>query len=463
MVVGSFSLVNIGNLISTACMSAVTILFMLKHIQTTLDSGLTVIRVPMESVKSVTVLALCNTGSRYEEPEQFGIAHFFEHMVFKGTQQYENAQVLAAAIDAVGANFNAFTSKEYTGYYVKSASQHLKLALDVVSDMLTTPQLKQEDIDREKGVIIEELNMYVDSPASHIANKFEEMLYSGSGLEHNIIGTKETIKSINADDFISFLQKWYAPGNMVVMVAGDASVVEKDSTLSLVDQMFKKQSKLFKNNRQKEKMEVKKDLSKSPVSSKKLHIENRKTEQAHLIMGWPGLSRGDKQRYAASLLSTIIGGNMSSRLFTEIREKRGLCYYVHSDVDKYHDGGFFGASAGVDQTRVEEAITAIRAEFEEASAGAKPITKEELKKAKDYMAGKLVLGLEDSESVAQFFGMKHLLLDEIHSPEEVLEMYTKVTLEEVQAVLEQLIKPGELRLAVIGPFKDTAKFEALIT
>ena len=449
-------------MISTAEDSAVTIGFMLTHISTTLDSGLTVIRVPMPSVKSVTVLALCNTGSRYEDPKQYGIAHFFEHMVFKGSENYEDAQVLAAAIDAVGANFNAFTSKEYTGYYVKSASQHLELALDVVSDMLRTPKLRQEDIDREKGVIIEELNMYVDNPASHIANKFQQMVYAKSGLEHDIIGTKETITAINADDFVSFLQKWYSPGNMVVMVVGDASVVETDQTLSKVDQMFGKKSKQFKNNEETTKVDVQSTLVENPISSQKIHIENRKTEQAHLIMGWPGLARNADQRYAASLLATIMGGNMSSRLFTEVREKRGLCYYVHSDVDKYHDTGFFGASAGVDQTRVEEAITVIRAEFEEAAAGAKPITKKELKKAKDYIAGKLVLGLEDSEAVAQFFGMKHLLSNEIKSPEEVLAEYTKVTLEEVQSVLEQLIKPGELRLGVIGPFSDKAKFEVLI-
>lgn len=434
---------------------------MLKHTVSKLESGLTVIRVPMPAVKSMTVIALCNTGSRYEDSSQYGVAHFFEHMVFKGTQNYPDTQILSGAIDAVGADFNAFTSKEYTGYYVKAASNHMELALDVLSDMLLTPTLKQADIDREKGVIIEELNMYVDSPSSHIANLFEQMFFEGSGLEHNIIGTKDTISSMKTEDFQSFLNTWYGFGNMLLVIAGDSEVVAKESTLTLVEKMFKKGS-LERHQLDKQKSTASHKLNKNPISDKKLHVEFRKTEQAHLIMGWPGLKRAAKERYALSLLSTIIGGNMSSRLFIEVREKRGLCYYVHSDVDQYHDAGFFGASAGVDQTRVEEAIKVIRAEFEAAATGERPITEQELQKAKDYVAGKMVLGLEDSESVAQFFGMKQLLLDEISTPEETLARYNQVTLKEVQAILKQLVKPGELRLAVIGPYEDSQAFAELI-
>lgn len=438
---------------------------MLQHYITTLDSGLVVIRVPMPSVKSLTVIALCNTGSRYEDPKHYGIAHFFEHMVFKGTANYPDTQTLSSAIDAVGADFNAFTSKEYTGYYVKAASHHLNLALDVVSDMLLTPALRQEDIDREKGVIIEELNMYLDSPARHIGNLFEQMMYAGSGLEHDIIGVKETIKSIHSDDFRSFLNTWYGLGNITLVIAGDEEQVGKDETLRLVEKMFSKGEKNTgqHSKESRHKLQVQKKLVANPISDKKLHVEYKKTEQAHLVMGWPGLKRDDKRRYAVSVLSTILGGNMSSRLFTEVREKRGLCYYVHSDFDQYHDTGFFGASAGVDQTRVEEAVKVIRAEFEAAtSAGAKPITQVELQKAKDYVAGKMVLGLEDSEAVAQFFGMKQLLLDEVLSPEEVLAKYNALTLKEVQAVADELIKLGELRLAVIGPYKEPQVFADLI-
>jgi predicted Zn-dependent peptidase len=248
---------------------------------------------------------------------------------------------------------------------------------------------------------------------------------------------------------------------MLVVVAGDAEVVEQAATLKLIEKMFAKGSP-ERHKLDKKKSQARHELEENPISDKKLHVEFRKTEQAHLIMGWPGMKRAAKERYALSLLSTILGGNMSSRLFIEVREKRGLCYYVHSDVDQYHNAGFFGASAGVDQTRVEEAIKIIRAEFEAAATGDRPITAKELQKAKDYVAGKMVLGLEDSESVAQFFGMKQLMLDEIASPEETLKRYNKVTLEEVQSLLVSLVKPGELRLAVIGPYENSQPFAELI-
>jgi predicted Zn-dependent peptidase len=439
-----------------------TILVMLKHKISVLDSGLNVIRVPMPSVKSVTVLALCNTGSRYENPDQYGVAHFFEHMVFKGTANFPDAQLLAASIDAVGANFNAFTSKEYTGYYVKSAADHMELAMDVVSDLLLTPKLRQEDIDREKGVIVEELNMYADMPARHIGDLFEQMVFKGSGLEHSIIGNKKTIKGMQQSDFKALLESWYGLGNMVLIIAGDASVVDQDKTLKLVEKMFAKDSKNNQSHH-KNKVNVTNPLTSDPISQDRLKVEFKQTEQAHLIMGWPGMKRSDDRRYALALLSTALGGNMSSRLFTEVREKRGLCYYVNSDVDFYHDTGIFGASAGVDPKRVEEAIKVIKSEFEQvATPGDKQITAAELQRAKDYVAGKMVLGLEDSEAVAQFFGMKQLLQNEIVSPEEVLASYNRVTLEEVHQVAADLVKPGELRLAVIGPYKDEAKFKKLI-
>lgn len=435
---------------------------MLEYSVETLDTGLTVIRVPMPAVPSATVLVLTNTGSRYEVEKQYGVAHFFEHMVFKGTDQFTEARDLAAAIDAVGANFNAFTSKEYTGYYVKAASQHLDLAVDVVSDMLMTPKLRKEDIEREKGVIIEELNMYADTPARHISDLFEQLAYRGTGLEHSIIGSKDTIRGMQRADFVSFLDEWYQLGNMVVIIAGDAAVVDRKETLETVKKAFSKGARGGGTATQKQ--PVRDDLKKTPVSGERLLVEHKQTEQAHIVMGWPGLKRSDTKRYALSLLATILGGNMSSRLFTEVREKRGLCYYVHSDIDQYHDGGIFGASAGVDQSRVEEAIQVIREQFELIAHDSKhAVEASELAQAQDYIAGKMVLGLEDSEAVAQFFGMKHLLLDEIHSPDEVLKKYQAVTLEEVRQIAAELVTEQALKLAVIGPYEDASVFEKLIS
>jgi predicted Zn-dependent peptidase len=431
---------------------------MLRHSLTTLSTGLPVVSIPMPSVESVTVLVLVNTGSRYEKPKEEGIAHFFEHMVFKGTQNYPDPQLLAGAVDSVGADFNAFTSKEYTGYYVKSASKNIRLALDVVSDLLLTPKLRQDDIDREKGVIIEEINMYADSPSRHINDLFDRMMFKGSGLGHDIIGTKATVSEMTSEDFTHFLKQWYGHGNMLLVLAGDARVLQDPATIELAEQMFSKES----NERIKDKVKLERYLPVQPLAPHRLHLHFKETEQAHFVMGWPGINRTDADKYPLSLLSTVLGGNMSSRLFTEVREKRGLCYYVHSDSDMYHDTGVFGAAAGVDPARVEEALKVTISEFEAIASGEKPITADEVQKAKDYVAGKMVLSFEDSENVAQYYGMKQLLTNAIEGPDEVMEKIKAVTREQIQAVAQRLIQDGELRLAVIGPFKDKEKFETII-
>jgi predicted Zn-dependent peptidase len=431
---------------------------MLKHHLNTLSNGLKVLRIPMPSVKSVTVLVLVNTGSRYEEPHEFGIAHFLEHMVFKGTAKYETAQALAEAVDAVGADFNAFTSKEYTGYYVKSDSQHMSLALDVISDMLLTPRLNAEDLEREKQVIVEEMNMYRDTPARHIADIFEDMMFAGSGLGHDVVGTKEAVTNLQVADFQKYLRQWYGLGNMVVVVAGDAEVVEETKILSQIETFFTKGDQ----DRAQDKVKLQRYLSANPLSVERLLVEFKQTEQAHFILAFPGIDRKSESRYPLMVLSTILGGNMSSRLFSEIREKRGLCYYVHSDADIYHDTGIFGASAGVDPSRIEEAIEATMAEFKKIKDRTNPVTATELQKAKDYLAGKLTLGLEDSESVAQYFGMRQLLMGKIDEPEEYTRKIRAVTLEQVQAIAEQLIQPDQVRFAVIGPYKEAEKFKKVL-
>jgi len=425
---------------------------MLQPDLTTLKSGLRILRIPMPSVKSATVLALVNTGSRYEEAKQFGIAHFFEHMVFKGTEQYPTAQDLAMAVDSIGANFNAFTSKEYTGYYVHAAAEQIDLALNVVSDMLLTPKLRQEDIDREKGVIIEEINMYVDSPTSHINNKFDQMAYAGSGLEHDILGFKETVSSMTSNDFVSFLSQWYGFDNIVLVIAGDDRVVGSPTMVEKVELAFSKDAV---GNRVAG-ADPKKLLNfkHSPVSKNTMHIENRKTEQSHFVLGWPALKRGDERKYTLGMLNTILGGNMSSRLFSEVREQRGLCYYVHSSVDQFHDGGLFGAAAGVDPKRVDEAIEVTIDQFNQVAAGKRPITAKELEMAKQYLSGKVVLGLEDSQSVAQFFGMRLLLQDKLDTPDEILEQYRHITVDQINELATEIIKPDEIKFAIIGQYSD---------
>jgi predicted Zn-dependent peptidase len=431
---------------------------MIKYSFSTLNFGLPLIKIPMRSIESVTVLVLVNTGSRYEKPKQQGIAHFFEHMVSKGTDKYPAAMDLATAVDSVGADFNAFTSKEYTGYYVKAAADHIELALDIVSEMLLKPQLRQEDIDREKGVIIEELNMYVDSPMRHIANLFDRMVYHGSGLSHDIIGNKETIRAIQSADFRQFLMQWYGLSNMVLVVAGKEEIVESASTLDLIREKFSKETE----ERIKNRVKIDNLISPNPISQEKLHVEFRQTEQAHLVLGWPSIKRHDDRKYMLSLLSIIMGGNMSSRLFDEVREKRALCYYVNSDVDQFHDGGTFGASAGVDPKRVEEALKVIANEFRAIIDATKPITQLELQRAKDYLIGKMVLNFENSGAIAQYYGLKQLLLGEIEPFEDVVAKVKAVTLEDVNSLAKALIMENQMRLAVIGPFKEKEKFSKII-
>jgi predicted Zn-dependent peptidase len=426
---------------------------MIKHSVTQLKSGLTVVRLPMPSTESVTVLALANTGSRYETPELQGIAHFLEHMVFKGTAKYATPQILAATVDGVGADFNAFTSKEYTGYYVHAAAQHFGLALDVVSDMLLTPKLAQTDIDREKGVIVEELNMYVDSPQRHIDNVFDQLMFGDPGLGHDIVGTPETIRSFTSADFSRFLHHWYGLNNLVLVVAGDATVVNSESFLSQVETAFGKQPSTERSAAK----EVSRHLPPKVIGETKLKVVYRKTQQAHFVLGWPGLNRSHPDRYALAVLSTILGGNMSSRLFTEVREKRGLCYYVHSSEEYFHDVGVFGGAAGVDPGRIEEAIHVTIGEFLDLANGKQPVTEQELQRAKDYWMGKTVLGLEDSESVAQYFGLRQLLRGKIETVAETMAKIKAVNLDDLHRIAKQIIKLDQLRFAVIGPFKSQAK------
>lgn len=433
---------------------------MFQHNFEKLANGLPVLRIPMPGMESVTVLVLANTGSRYEKPEQQGIAHFFEHMVFKGSQNYPTAQALAATVDGVGADFNAFTSKEYTGYYVKAASRHLELALDVVSDMLLTPKLRQEDIDREKNVIIEEIHMYEDSPSQYVGNLFDRMAFAGSGLGHDIIGSDKTVSKLTSADFQGFLKQWYGLPNLLLVVTGDESVVSSKATLDQATEAFNKQDPQTAD-RVTQKVAVTKDLNKDPYAQQFFHLENKPTEQAHFVLGWPGPDRFSDDRYALSLLNIVLGANMSSRLFTEIREKRGLAYYVRSEVDSYHDTGLFGAAVGADPKRIEEALEVTINEFTQLADGveSKPITEGELARAKEYVAGKMALSYENPQMIAQYYGTKQLLRNEIETLDEVLVKMRAVNLDEIQTLVEKIIQPGQLRLAVIGSFTDEDKFK----
>lgn len=425
---------------------------------TQLKNGLSVVLVPMSGSESLTAMALVNTGSRFEPVGKEGIAHFFEHIVFKGTSRYPTAQRLAATVDGLGADFNAFTSQEYTGYYVKAAARHARKALDVVSDLLLSPLIRPADIEREKGVIVEEINMYHDQPARHLSNLFGQLVYQGSGLGHDIIGTKETVSALSEDDFRAFLSQWYGLPNVVLALAGKAQVVDDPRTLEFVEELFSKDGGQRPATRQ----EIKPFLSDKTLAKRRLHLEFRDTQQAHFILAWPGIHRTHPDKYALSVLSTLIGGTMSSRLFTEVREKRGLSYYVYSTNHQFHDKGIVGLAAGVDPARIKEAIQVSAGEFHKLASGRKKVTKTELKRAQEYLVGKWALDMEDSDAVAQFAGLRQLLLGETVGVQEIMQKIQAVTLEEVQDLATRLVQPGEARLALIGPYQDAEVFSTAL-
>lgn len=429
-------------------------------IVSTLDNGLTVILAPMET-RSVSVLAMVGTGSRYEDEATNGISHFLEHMVFKGTAKYPTPKSLAEAVDTVGAEVNAFTSKEYTGYYVKAASEYTTLALDVVSELLLTPLLPSVELEREKGVIIEEIHMYEDNPARHVDDLFEEMAFAGSPLGRPVIGTPSTVRSFDQNTFLRHLHGWYGLSNVVLAIAGDKSVVTK----KLLIEVEKAFGKPHPEREHKKPEQVIASISGNSFSKEgRLHVEYKDTQQSHFILAFEGIKRSDPDQYAADILGTLLGGTMSSRLFTEVREKRGLCYYVHANDDYYHDVGIFGASAGVDPTRVEEAVKVIKEQLQLVSqeTGEYAITRQEVLNAQNHSVGSSVLHLEDSMAIAKFYASRKLLRNEITLPEEQIERTKAVRFEEVQAVAKRLCGSDKIYFSIIGPHKSESVFSKLL-
>jgi predicted Zn-dependent peptidase len=317
--------------------------------------------------------------------------------------------------------------------------------------------LRQSDIDREKNVIIEEMNMYADNPARAVGQHFQQLCFLEQTLGHDIIGTKQTVSAMTTADFQRFLGEWYGQQNFVLVLAGDAGVVLRETLLKEIKQCFQK------GDRTRGAAQPRKRLGAAPLTTHTLHVAEKKTEQAHFVLGFPAFSCFDDRRYALAVLANILGGNMSSRLFSEVREKRGLCYYVHSDVDLFYDTGIFGASAGVDPQRIEEAIRVTIAQFTQVIDGVQPITPQELSKAKENVAGRFALEFEESESVAQYYGMRYLVHGAVQTPEQTLEKYQAVTLEHVMTVAQELIQPKHLKLALIGPYSDTTPFEQLLS
>ncbi len=422
----------------------------MKFTKKVLPNGLRILTVAMPSLGSATVMVMVGAGSRYETKQNNGIAHFLEHMAFKGTTKRPSALAISSLIDGMGGEFNAFTSKETVGYYIKTANTRIETSIDLLSDMLMHSKLDPEEIAKEKGVIIEEINMYEDMPARKLGDIYEQLLYGDTPMGWDIAGLKENIMNTTRDDFVAYMNQLYSASNMTVVVAGG---IDEEQSTAMVEQYFGGMQQFPTKS-----YEHITESQQNPA----VFIKEKQTEQIHVALGVRTVSISSTKRYALSVLSAILGGGMSSRLFHEVREKRGLAYYVRSSAEEYADVGTLVSTAGIDPKRVVEAIEVMVGEYSKISQGNIGLTDEELQKAKEFIKGHLVLDLEDSRSVAGFYAHQELLEPVIENPDEIIAQIDAVTKEEIEAVGKEFFIDKSLNLALIGNFTDRQKLEGLL-
>lgn len=397
----------------------------------------------------MTCLVLVKAGSRWETKDINGISHFLEHMFFKGAKKYENTKAVSEAIDSVGGDFNAFTGKEYAGYYVKVYSEHKELALDVISDMLLHAKFDQTEIEKERGVIMEEFNMYQDTPMYQAEWNFERALFGDQPLGWDEVGTKDVILRLKRDEFVKYKESLYTPENMVLLITGD---IEHEEAEKMGERYFS----LEKVQASREMKPFEPGLE----SVQKVNLQTKKTEQAHLVCGVRGLPAEHEDQYILKVLAAILGGNMSSRMFLAVRESKGLAYYISTGAEFYLDSGTLYTRAGVQVNRITDAIQAIIEEYDKIRHVDVP--ESELNKGKEFLKGKLALQLEDSEEVAKLYARHELLYDKIKTYNDIVKEIDAVTVADVRRVAQDLLKDDALYLAVIGPYEDKAMFEEVV-
>jgi predicted Zn-dependent peptidase len=417
------------------------------HEKITLDNGLRLLTSEMPHTRSVSVVFFIAAGSRYEVEPEAGISHFIEHICFKGTEKRRSSKEISEAIESVGGIINGGTDKELTTFWCRVTSEHFLLALDILVDLLRHSRFDANDIDRERQIIIEEINMSLDSPRQRVAMLIDELLWPGQQLGRDIAGSKETVTALTRQQMLDFFSNLYLPNNTVVAVAGDIKQKQVQDAISQALGEWKpnRVSAAFPN--------------KGDQEAARLNIEFRDTEQAHLCLGVPGLSFFHPDRYAVDLLSIILGEGMSSRLFTEIREKQGLAYDIHSYADHFADAGAVIIYAGVDPGRVDSALRAI---IDQVSKLKEQITEAELNKAKEIVKGRLLLGLESSRNVAAYLGAQELLINRILTADEVISLVEAVTIEDLKRVAQHLLTSEKLNLAIVGPVKEEKPLARLL-
>ncbi len=404
----------------------------------TLPNGLRVILAPMPETRTATVVVMSGTGSRYESERENGLAHFLEHMFFKGTKKRPSARAISEELDAIGSIYNAFTAKDRTAYYAKVSSRYLDTALDVITDIFLNSTLPPKEITKERGAIIQEIDMYEDMPMRTVDNVFDALIFgNGHPLGRTILGPKENIRGFSRKDFASYLQTHYTPGNTVVCVAGSFS---GPKVLAKITRDFG-----HLKGRDGQKPMTFSSIQDGP----RIAIKEKKTDQTQLMLGVPAYQYEHKDEYSLAVLATILGGGMSSRLFLEVREKRGLAYSVHAWTDKYPDTGYFVVQAGVEHAKLEKTISTILGEFRKIKKV--KVSQKELDKAKSYMKGTMTLSLETSDEIAQHAATSLISLGRIRTLEDAIIAIDKVRAEDVQRVAQDILKTNSLNLAIIGP------------
>ncbi|OGZ68564.1 MAG: hypothetical protein A3D44_01280 [Candidatus Staskawiczbacteria bacterium RIFCSPHIGHO2_02_FULL_42_22] len=415
-----------------------------------LNNGLRVVVVPVKNAKSVTVLILVGTGSKYETKDINGISHFLEHLFFKGTKKRPTTLKISETLDMIGGAYNAFTSKEVTGFWAKVDKKHTDVALDWISDMFLNSKFEAAEIEKEKGVVIEELNMYLDMPSSYVSELFEDLLYGDQPAGWRIVGEKEHILAFNRQKVMGYYQSHYSSKNTVVCVAGDVNKKQ-------VEQKINTYFSLVGHVRVPPKA-----VAREEQAAAQILVHHKKTDQTHFCLGVRAFNMFDKRKYALSLLSIILGGNMSSRLFISVRERNSLAYYIHTSVDTTTDTGYLVTQAGIKNECLHKAVELILKEYRDLKHVI--ITPRELKKAKDYVRGSMSLSLDATDAQASFYASQEVMEGNMISPEEKLKMIDRVTVKDIKKLAEEIFQSEKLNLAVIGPIEESEKagLEALL-
>lgn len=415
--------------------------------KTTLDNGLRVITASMPHTRSVSICIFIGVGSRYEAETQAGISHFIEHLCFKGTQKRPTAKEISETIEGVGGILNGGTDKELTVYWCKVAQPHFLLALEVLVDMLLYSRFDPQDIEKERQVIIEEINMSKDFPPQRVDMLIDELLWPNHPLGRDVAGNKESVTAITRDIMLDYFQGQYLPSNTVITIAGDIQHQEMVTAVS-------RATSNWTNHRPHPGYSAYKEQP-----SRRLHIETRDTEQTHLCLALPGLSLLHPKRFTLDLLNVILGEGMSSRLFVEIRDKLGLAYSIHSHVEHFLDSGSVTVYAGVEPKNLHVAIKAI---LEQLSQLKEIVPESELSKAKELSKGRLLLRMEDSRNVAGWIGGQEILTGHILSFDQIVSIIDAITADELKQLAQELLVGSQLRLAVVGPITSDEPVEELL-